>query len=295
MTYCTFLRFSVALNDDKKDPPKTAKRPYLTTKPISNYVLLYPLNITCLASYYALFFAPTLFHIKGRFRANAKTASNSHDQPPPRAIVSCLKPVIDADRCAQIPVPAYSADLSLSVMKPTILLGLALCVSMVCLTLNAPAANQTPAAPLAVPDDWQTIKAGNAFTFKAPPDLQEKKVQGIDSFVREYVSKDMTLSFDYGWYSDPMNREGYKRSETIIDGRKAYIATKDKMMGVYFPNVHLDKKDKREKDEKEDNNGKEDKKNKMITKLTMYIYLSGADPKTAETIFHTIDFPDENK
>lgn len=159
----------------------------------------------------------------------------------------------------------------------TILLGLAFCVCIGCTPPDEPGAPDAPAShetPL-VPDGWQLIKAGDGFTFKAPPDLVQQQVQGIDSFVGEYVSPGMVLSFDFGWYSDPMDRQGYERSDTTIDGRAAYIARNGDEMGVHFPTV--------------------DKSSKSETKvkLTMYVKLNGADPKAVETIFHTIDFPDE--
>lgn len=129
-----------------------------------------------------------------------------------------------------------------------------------------------------VPEDWQTIKAGDAFTFKAPRDVQPEPVQGIDSFVGKYTNTEMILTFDYGRYSDsdPMDRESNERSATMIDGKKAYIARErygipskgkgGKAIGVHFPSVDGD------------------------TKLTMYAKLRGADPKTVEKIFRSIDF-----
>lgn len=135
------------------------------------------------------------------------------------------------------------------------------------LAISLAAGCSSPESPV-VPDDWQTIKAGDAFTFKAPPDLRPNPVQGIDSFVGKYTSPGMTLSFDYGWYSDPMNREGFERSSTMIDGKRAYFARKNSFLGVHFPKIEGD------------------------TKLTMYVELHGADADTVETIFRTIHFPD---
>lgn len=139
-------------------------------------------------------------------------------------------------------------------------------LAVIVLTACTPA--DTPVVTT-VPADWQTIKAGELFTFKAPPDLKQEKIQGTDSFVQKYVSETMVLSFDYGWHSDPMDREGYERTKTTIDGREAYIVREDKMIGVHFPKV-------------------DDK-----TKLTMHVYLRGADPKDAQTIFRSIDFPEK--
>ena len=126
------------------------------------------------------------------------------------------------------------------------------------------------------PDDWQLIKAGDKFTFRAPSDLQPRNVKGIDSFVGEYTSPTLELTFDYGWYSNSLNDEGYSGSWTTIDGRRAWIATKDDKTGVHFPQVHdTDKK----------------------TKLTMFAKLKGSSLETVHKIFRSIEFskdPDSN-
>ena len=68
------------------------------------------------------------------------------------------------------------------------------------LLLKAALALSLLASPaLAQPaDDWVVVKAGNAFTFEAPPDLKAVPVQGIDSLVGEYRGDRFSLQFDYG-------------------------------------------------------------------------------------------------
>ena len=123
------------------------------------------------------------------------------------------------------------------------------------------------APPPSVPQDWQTISANGKFTFKAPPDLKPEPVQGIDSFVGKYASPTLEVTFDHGWYSDPMDREGYTSRGTTVDGKAARLVTKGDVVAIHFPKV-----------------GGE-------TKLTMSVRLKNADVKTAETLLQSIDFP----
>src|SRR5687768_8850440 len=77
-----------------------------------------------------------------------------------------------------------------------------------------------------VPPGWQTITA-QGFTFQAPPDLRPVPVQGIDSIVGKYESPTLEVAYDLGWYSDPMDREGYTSRPVTVDGKAARLVTKD--------------------------------------------------------------------
>ncbi|WP_310821131.1 hypothetical protein [Stratiformator vulcanicus] len=120
-----------------------------------------------------------------------------------------------------------------------------------------------------VPEDWQKHDAGGKFSFHAPPDLKEQPVQGIDSFVGRYNGKEMTLSFDYGWYSNALDGEGYEGKWTKIDGRRAWIAAKGETIGVHFPKVE------------------------GMIRLTMFVQRTGADADTVKTIFKSIRFGEQ--
>jgi len=122
-----------------------------------------------------------------------------------------------------------------------------------------------PAPP--VPSSWQTISVDGKFTFKAPPDLKLEPAQGIDSFVGKYVSPTLEVSFDYGWYSDPMNREGYTSRGVTVDGKSARLVTNGDVVGIHFSKVSGE------------------------TKLTMTVRSKNADATTAETVLQSIDFP----
>jgi hypothetical protein len=99
----------------------------------------------------------------------------------------------------------------------------------------------------------------------------EQPVQGIDSLVGKYDSPTLELSFDYGRYSDPLEREGYeswKFRNTTIDGKRAKIGSSENRMAVHFPQVVGD------------------------NKLSMFAKLKVTDAdEIVEMIFRTIDFP----
>lgn len=78
-------------------------------------------------------------------------------------------------------------------------------------------------------DDWVLVKAGNAFSFQAPPDLKAVPVQGIDSLVGEYRADRFSLQFDYGLYSNTLDDlrgdSRFEREVATIDGRPAEVFT----------------------------------------------------------------------
>lgn len=53
---------------------------------------------------------------------------------------------------------------------------------------------------------WQTIDAEGRFSFQLPQGMNRQEVQPIDSFGQQYAGDGMLVAFDYGWYSDPLNR-----------------------------------------------------------------------------------------
>lgn len=65
------------------------------------------------------------------------------------------------------------------------------------------------------------------FTFSIPPDFREVKIQGIDSWVREFQSADsaVSLKFDWGSYSNPLTTPTYGVTACVerIGGRQARL------------------------------------------------------------------------
>ena len=79
--------------------------------------------------------------------------------------------------------------------------------------------------------DWHIQDAG-AFTFSLPFGFQKTSVHGIDSYVSEFESQDMTVGFDYGAYSgeslDSLAKSpGYTSQMERIGGRDVQIVSVD--------------------------------------------------------------------
>jgi len=126
-----------------------------------------------------------------------------------------------------------------------------------------------------IPDkDWKTIRIGQAFSFRAPPQLNEKPTQGKDSLAGMYSSPDLDLTFDLGWYSDPLSHENlanFTTKQVTIDGIRARIVTFGKNVGIHFPRI--------------------DETSNPPTKLTMTItQKSSAAREVALKIFNSIRF-----
>lgn len=84
-----------------------------------------------------------------------------------------------------------------------------------------------PAEP--VPGDWIELKAGRAFTMKAPPGTKYQPGRGFDSFVGSFVHDNSQIHFGYGIYSDDLERfRGGKDiifTDVKIDGKKSVVVT----------------------------------------------------------------------
>ncbi len=131
-----------------------------------------------------------------------------------------------------------------------------------------------------MPDNWKRIDASGKFQFSAPPDLQESKVVGIDSFVRQYSNDQLQINCDYGKFSGITNDKtlpGFDRQEVKIDGKSAVIVTTGVPGGeqplyafVNFPELAPGRK----------------------LGLTIAIRCkTPQDQDTAKTIFHSVTFP----
>ena len=101
----------------------------------------------------------------------------------------------------------------------------------------------TPVTTSRTPENWQLVDA-NSFTISLPPSWKFNTLQGIDSYVAEFVGDGVTLNFDYGWYSNPLADESDSRyvvTYETIDGKKAKIVVPKDIgngtTGVYFEDV----------------------------------------------------------
>jgi len=140
------------------------------------------------------------------------------------------------------------------------------------------AAGCTPATSVNPPLGWVQIDAGD-FSFHVPPDVKAVPAQGLDSRVGAYQGDFMSVGFDYGAYSDPLNYQrlpGYRSHGERIGGKSATIVSYynpgsghafDHAIAVHFPEV----------------NGN--------LKLTVQVTCKTAtDYETALTLFRTIQF-----
>jgi hypothetical protein len=90
---------------------------------------------------------------------------------------------------------------------------------------------------------WLKVDAG-PFSILAPSGWQFRQLQGIDSYVGEFVDGSIVLTFDFGRYSNPLKEEkkpAYVVIHKSIDGRRAKIVSPripgHGVTGVYFRNV----------------------------------------------------------
>ena len=130
-----------------------------------------------------------------------------------------------------------------------------------------------------LPDGWKQLDAGY-FTVYAPATWEFRKMQGIDSYVGEFVGDGVRLEFDYGQYSNPLSDKKeptYVVSEEKVGGRLARIVSPrvpgKGVTGIYFRDVG-------------DTNGLIAGNGLNIAGLD----LSESQQKTALTIFRTIRF-----
>ena len=128
-------------------------------------------------------------------------------------------------------------------------------------------------AATTLPDGWKQLDA-DYFTIYAPPTWKFRKLQGIDSYVGEFVGDGVKLEFDYGQYSNALTDEKeptYVVIEEKVGGRLARMVSPrvpgHGVTGIYFQDVG-------------DANGLN------IAGLN----LSDAQQKTVLTIFRTIRF-----
>ena len=108
--------------------------------------------------------------------------------------------------------------------------------------LNNRSATPTPTPPVTngTPTNWQFIDA-NSFTLSLPPSWEFNKLQGIDSYVGEFVGDGAKLGFDYGWYSNSLaedNDPNHTVTYETISGYRAKIVVPkvagSGTTGVYF-------------------------------------------------------------
>ncbi|MFA6918061.1 MAG: hypothetical protein WC285_04520 [Candidatus Gracilibacteria bacterium] len=108
---------------------------------------------------------------------------------------------------------------------------------------SPPITNDGTHSPNEIESNWQLVDA-DSFTLSLPTGWKFNKLQGIDSYVGEFVGDGAKLSFDYGRYSNPLadeNDPDHTVTYETIDGYKAKIVipkvTGDGTTGVYFADL----------------------------------------------------------
>src|SRR5437660_43883 len=64
------------------------------------------------------------------------------------------------------------------------------------------------------PTEWHMYDAG-PFRFELPAEMQETQTHGTDSYVAEFGSPSIFLSFDYGPFSVPSSLEEFSHRENF--------------------------------------------------------------------------------
>ena len=108
------------------------------------------------------------------------------------------------------------------------------------LSNRSPVSRSTPSLTNEMPTNWQFIDA-DSFTLSLPLGWKFNKLQGIDSYVGEFVGDDAKLHFDFGWYSNSLAEDSDPNhivTYETIDGYGAKIVvpkvTSNGITGVYF-------------------------------------------------------------
>lgn len=89
-------------------------------------------------------------------------------------------------------------------------------------------------------EKWKEVTA-DGFSIYVPGEWKYERLQGTDSWVGEFSGNGMTLSYDFGAYSNSLSE--YKGSESAthetIDGKEARVVMdKEKgFSGIYIPDA----------------------------------------------------------
>jgi hypothetical protein len=104
-------------------------------------------------------------------------------------------------------------------------------------------AGQESLTGVSAPDNWYKVDAG-PFSILAPSGWEFHQLEGVDSFVGEFVGNGVVLMFDFGGYSNALKEEKkptYVVIHKSIGGHRAKIVSPRTpghgVTGAYFRNV----------------------------------------------------------
>jgi hypothetical protein len=105
------------------------------------------------------------------------------------------------------------------------------------------ASGEGSVSTLTAPANWHKVDAG-PFAILAPPGWEFHQLQGVDSYVGEFVGENIVLRFDFGGDSNPLKEEkkpAYVVTHKSIGGRRAKVVSPRTpghgITGVYISNV----------------------------------------------------------
>ena len=110
-----------------------------------------------------------------------------------------------------------------------ILLALLTLGGAACVPFPAPNGPQlTCATPSADTTGWSRVADSSGFSFLLPPGFRENNVEPVDSHVRGFEAEGLTLSLDYGRYSNDLAgpheaSEGHLECPAQIGGHSAVV------------------------------------------------------------------------
>jgi len=87
-----------------------------------------------------------------------------------------------------------------------------------------------------IPKDWKPSDT-KCFTFLMPPDMKGKHREQLDGDAGDYRNKSIALSFEYSWYTDPIDGRpsglDFQEGELLIDKKTARLVTLTEPASVF--------------------------------------------------------------
>lgn len=117
-------------------------------------------------------------------------------------------------------------------------------------------------------DGWQTAGA-SGFALLLPPELEDRSAEGVDSEIAEWRSDDIVVTWDYGWYSEPVHDANSVRTFVAHDAHVGMHSDRGQRLAVYVPRISLEAGE--------------------WNALTLLIEHPTADAATARCIAHSIE------
>jgi hypothetical protein len=120
-------------------------------------------------------------------------------------------------------------------MKTSRVIPLVLVALLGCKGAEKPAPTEAESRRSELGRGWKKVDAGAAFSFSLPEEMEQQRATGTGSFVGEYRSPRMRVTFDYGPYPTPISnysgKSGCEEDTESISGKEATIVECRKARG----------------------------------------------------------------